>query len=225
GHRAGGAGGRLPGRLLPAGRAGRPSEHGHPAGLRHRLHRRAGPAPYPPGPVASVPGAVRAVHLHRRRPVLPGPGLLHGLVQLGAAGGLDHRRLLHLLRLRLPPQQAAPGGTALIRRFVPPMATPAVAIGVSGAGIMPTTNPVPRRQPGACLHPPARPAMETTASTQVPDPKAPLPRQIPYIIGNEACERFSFYGMRNILVEFLIGSVILAALPMVDREGYAKDVF
>ena len=66
--------------------------------------------------------------------------------------------------------------------------------------------------------------METTA-TQVPDPKAPLPRQIPYIIGNEACERFSFYGMRNILVEFLIGSVILAALPMVDREGYAKDVF
>jgi POT family proton-dependent oligopeptide transporter len=67
--------------------------------------------------------------------------------------------------------------------------------------------------------------METTASTQVPDPKAPLPRQIPYIIGNEACERFSFYGMRNILVEFLIGSVILAALPMVDREGYAKDVF
>ena len=34
--------------------------------------------------------------------------------------------------------------------------------------------------------------METTA-TQVPDPKAPLPRQIPYIIGNEACERFSFY--------------------------------
>jgi len=24
-------------------------------------------------------------------------------------------------------------------------------------------------------------------------------RQIPYIIGNEAAERFSFYGMRNIL--------------------------
>ncbi len=26
-----------------------------------------------------------------------------------------------------------------------------------------------------------------------------LPRQIAYIIGNEGCERFSFYGMRNIL--------------------------
>ena len=34
-----------------------------------------------------------------------------------------------------------------------------------------------------------------------------LPRQIPYIIGNEACERFSFYGMRNILMPFLVSSV------------------
>src|SRR5688572_19033129 len=58
-----------------------------------------------------------------------------------------------------------------------------------------------------------------------PDPKAPLPRQIPFIIGNEACERFSFYGMRNILVEFLAGSVILAALPLIDRQGFAKEIF
>src|SRR5262245_40312732 len=54
---------------------------------------------------------------------------------------------------------------------------------------------------------------------------AKLPRQVPYIIGNEACERFSFYGMRNILVQFLVGSVILAYLPESDREGAAKDVF
>ncbi|MEO6103751.1 MAG: oligopeptide:H+ symporter [Pseudoxanthomonas sp.] len=52
-----------------------------------------------------------------------------------------------------------------------------------------------------------------------------LPRQIPYIIGNEACERFSFYGMRNILVQFMVSSVILAYLPDADREGAAKDVF
>ena len=32
---------------------------------------------------------------------------------------------------------------------------------------------------------------------------AKLPPQVPFIIGNEACERFSFYGMRNILVVFL----------------------
>jgi POT family proton-dependent oligopeptide transporter len=52
-----------------------------------------------------------------------------------------------------------------------------------------------------------------------------LPRQIPYIIGNEACERFSFYGMRNILVPFLISSVLLGYLPEGEREGMAKDVF
>ncbi len=53
-----------------------------------------------------------------------------------------------------------------------------------------------------------------------------LPRQIPYIIGNEACERFSFYGMRNILVPFLIGSMLLGYLPAgSEREGAAKDIF
>ncbi len=57
------------------------------------------------------------------------------------------------------------------------------------------------------------------------DPNARLPRQIPYIIGNEACERFSFYGMRNILVQFLVSSVILAYVPEADRQGVAKDVF
>ena len=35
-----------------------------------------------------------------------------------------------------------------------------------------------------------------------------LPRQIPFIIGNEACERFSFYGMLNILVQFLTSSIL-----------------
>ena len=61
-------------------------------------------------------------------------------------------------------------------------------------------------------------------ATPAGDP-ARLPRQIPYIIGNEACERFSFYGMRNILVPFLIGSVLLSYLPEAEREGMAKEVF
>ncbi|MEF9977795.1 MAG: MFS transporter [Thermomonas sp.] len=61
--------------------------------------------------------------------------------------------------------------------------------------------------------------------TPVADPSARLPRQIPFIIGNEACERFSFYGMRNILVQFLVSSVILAYIPEAQREGAAKDVF
>ncbi|MBT2118143.1 oligopeptide:H+ symporter [Dyella sp. LX-66] len=51
-----------------------------------------------------------------------------------------------------------------------------------------------------------------------------LPRQIPFIIGNEGCERFSFYGMRNILTPFLITSLLLH-LPEAERPGAAKDVF
>ena len=63
------------------------------------------------------------------------------------------------------------------------------------------------------------------SQTTVADPSARLPRQIPFIIGNEACERFSFYGMRNILVQFLVSSVILAYVPEAERQGVAKDVF
>ena len=57
-------------------------------------------------------------------------------------------------------------------------------------------------------------------------PRSRMPSQIKYIIGNEACERFSFYGMRNILVPFLISSVLLGYLPAgSEREAMAKDVF
>src|SRR5687767_639144 len=62
------------------------------------------------------------------------------------------------------------------------------------------------------------------AGVAVPDPKTPIPRQIRYIIGNEGCERFSFYGMRNILTVFLVTS-LLTYLPEGDRPGAAKDVF
>jgi proton-dependent oligopeptide transporter, POT family len=51
-----------------------------------------------------------------------------------------------------------------------------------------------------------------------------LPRQIPFIIATEACERFSFYGMRNILTPFLVGS-LLVGLPAGERAGVAKEVF
>ncbi len=51
-----------------------------------------------------------------------------------------------------------------------------------------------------------------------------MPRQIPYIIANEACERFSFYGMRNILTPFLVTTLLLYA-PEAERAGIAKDVF
>lgn len=52
-----------------------------------------------------------------------------------------------------------------------------------------------------------------------------MPRQIPFIIASEGCERFSFYGMRNILKTFLVGSIFLAHLPEGQRTAEAKDVF
>ncbi len=51
-----------------------------------------------------------------------------------------------------------------------------------------------------------------------------LPPQIPYIIANEGCERFSFYGMRNILTVFLMTSLLLS-IPEPLRKGEAKEIF
>jgi POT family proton-dependent oligopeptide transporter len=64
-------------------------------------------------------------------------------------------------------------------------------------------------------------AIATTAATAA-QPR--LPRQVPYIISNEACERFSFYGMRNILTPFLVSTLLLYA-PEAERGGIATDVF
>ena len=67
-------------------------------------------------------------------------------------------------------------------------------------------------------------AESVLATSASPDPKAPIPKQIRYIIGNEGCERFSFYGMRNILTVFLVSSLLLY-LPEAERARGAKDVF
>lgn len=64
----------------------------------------------------------------------------------------------------------------------------------------------------------------TTATTPAPVTAAKMPPQIPYIIGNEGCERFSFYGMRNILTVFLMTSLLMA-VPEELRKGEAKEVF
>ncbi|TBR06782.1 MAG: MFS transporter [Lysobacter sp.] len=64
-----------------------------------------------------------------------------------------------------------------------------------------------------------------TTHAEAPPATARLPRQIPFIIGNEGCERFSFYGMRNILVQFLITSTLLQhILETGERELVAKDL-
>ncbi len=52
-----------------------------------------------------------------------------------------------------------------------------------------------------------------------------FPPQIPYIIGNEACERFSFYGMRNILTVFFIDYLLRTHVPeTAAREAQAKSL-
>jgi POT family proton-dependent oligopeptide transporter len=66
--------------------------------------------------------------------------------------------------------------------------------------------------------------MSTTVTMTSAAPTARMPRQIPYIIANEGCERFSFYGMRNILTPFLVSTLLLYA-PEAERAGIAKDVF
>jgi proton-dependent oligopeptide transporter, POT family len=68
------------------------------------------------------------------------------------------------------------------------------------------------------------PELASPSEPSLPDPKAPIPRQIRYIIGNEGCERFSFYGMRNILTVFLVTS-LLSYLPEADRASAAKEIF
>ena len=35
-----------------------------------------------------------------------------------------------------------------------------------------------------------------------------FPKQIPFIVGNEACERYSFYGMKGILAGYITGEVL-----------------
>lgn len=65
--------------------------------------------------------------------------------------------------------------------------------------------------------------MSTYLTAPVPTKK--MPGGIPYIIGNEAAERFSFYGMKGILVVFMTSFMFLmpggAAEGMSDTEAIA----
>ncbi len=47
------------------------------------------------------------------------------------------------------------------------------------------------------------------------------PPQIKFIVGNEACERFSYYGMRSILAGYISGAVLKGGLG--QTEDYATE--
>ncbi len=59
-----------------------------------------------------------------------------------------------------------------------------------------------------------------------PDPKETgWPRGVPYIIGNEGCERFSFYGMKSILQVHLTALFIAAGLNEGSlAEEHAQEI-
>lgn len=59
---------------------------------------------------------------------------------------------------------------------------------------VPATNVAPSQNPAASRWPP----------------------QIKYIVGNEACERFSYYGMRSILAGYITGKVVSGGLGQSD---------
>ncbi|HTI51617.1 MAG TPA: POT family MFS transporter [Planctomycetaceae bacterium] len=60
--------------------------------------------------------------------------------------------------------------------------------------------------------------MPKTPYLTAPVPSTKMPGGIPYIIGNEAAERFSFYGMRTILVTFMT-KFLLDASGKLDPMG------
>jgi len=69
------------------------------------------------------------------------------------------------------------------------------------------------------------PPMAGPAYRTAPEVSQEMPKGIPYIIGNEAAERFSYYGMRTVLVIFMTqhlrdASGELAVLSEADATAY-----
>ena len=71
--------------------------------------------------------------------------------------------------------------------------------------------------------------MPKTSYLTAPVPTDKMPSGIPYIIGNEAAERFCFYGMRTILVvymtEFLLNRQGNLAVMMDDEAKFCYHLF
>jgi len=68
--------------------------------------------------------------------------------------------------------------------------------------------------------------MAKTKYRTAPEPITGMPRGIPYIIGNEVAERFSFYGMRAILTIFMVHYLVdRNGVLSVMTEGDAKKYF
>lgn len=63
-----------------------------------------------------------------------------------------------------------------------------------------------------------------------PEPIATMPSGIPFIVGNEAAERFSYYGMRTILIPFMTKFLVDSAgqpavMDQYEAGAYAHNFF
>jgi POT family proton-dependent oligopeptide transporter len=76
--------------------------------------------------------------------------------------------------------------------------------------------------------PTAEPTVSSDGYRTAPLPSTDMPPGIPYIIGNEAAERFSFYGMRAILVTFMTTYLLnrsgaLDVMSKNDAQGWVHQ--
>src|ERR1044071_1187479 len=64
--------------------------------------------------------------------------------------------------------------------------------------------------------------MSNTPYRTTPTETTGMPRGIPYIVGNEAAERFTFYGLKGVLVVFMTKHLLDRSgllAPMADEEA------
>jgi proton-dependent oligopeptide transporter, POT family len=77
--------------------------------------------------------------------------------------------------------------------------------------------------PSSFKSPPARPAPPRGKYLTAPLPSTEMPRGIPYIVGNEAAERFSYYGIIAVLAIFLTGHLRDAAGNLAPFEEHVAN--
>ncbi len=85
----------------------------------------------------------------------------------------------------------------------------------------PDTEPVMSR-PGLFL--PPSPEPDPNGYRTAPDHETTgWPPGVPYIVGNEACERFSYYGMKAILFQHLAALYLIGAVVKADADRMATQ--